>query len=51
MGTRSANEKANNNFAGIYGGTGGPNPWRELTTRRINYDPAREADLGHVLLV
>ena len=22
MGTRSANEKANNNFAGIYGGTG-----------------------------
>ena len=22
-----------------------------ITTRRINYDPAREADLGHVLLV
>ena len=26
MGTRSATEKANNNFAGIYGGTGGSKP-------------------------
>ena len=35
MGTRSANEKANNNFAGIYGGSMGA---RGVQTLDANFD-------------